>query len=165
MRMLEVVPGTGVLPLRLGMTGDEAEAALGPAEERLRSWLHFDTLWWHGAALQADFDGHGQMGRVGLTWTPDLVSARVGDLDLFQTPADVVTARLAESLGQGERDVRDYEHRWPDHRFSLWRIPPPADESAEFRGGQFWTAAFSWTDRFARETAERAALRRVDPVG
>ena len=127
----------------------------------MRSFLHFETLWWLGAALQADFDGDGRMGRVGVTWTPRHISARVGDLDLFRTLADDVSAQLDSALGAGERDERGYQHAWPATRFSIWRIPPPADESEEFRGGRYWTAAFSWTDEFVREAADRAAVRRT----
>ena len=164
MRVLEIVQD-GVLPLRLGMTPDDAEGALGPADERLRSWLQFDTMWWFGAALQADFDGDGRLGRIGVTWTPGRISARLGDLDLFRVPADDVVEQLSPALGAGERDTLGYEHCWPERTFSLWRIPPPADESAEFRGGRYWTAAFTWTTVFLREAEQRAAVRRVDAVG
>jgi hypothetical protein len=84
----------------------------------------------------------------------------VDGIDLFQVPADEVVDALSARLGPGKRDPREYEHRWPEHRFSLWRIPEPDDDSEEFRGGLYWTAAFSWTDAFAREAERRAAVRR-----
>lgn len=164
-RVLEVLPGEGAARLRLGMTMAEAEQVAGPPETAVRGWLQFDRWSWHHNALQAEFDGDGNLGELVVTWVRRQVSARVLDVDLFEQPAPVVVARLEDLLGPGTSDGRGFSYAWPGLRFVLWRVAPPGGGGEELRRGQFWETASSTTEAYAVEAAGRAAVRRDDLVG
>ena len=160
---MDVYPGVGAGPARLGMAQSDVLAAVGEPESRRPDWLGVGETWfWHERAFQVAFGGDGLVGDIQIC-AGGPVRAEWRGLDLLHTPAPDVTAALA-TLGEGFYDEDGYSYRIPAVRLSFWRQCLPgdeADEDEQYRGGRYWDTVNTWRLEYEQELQSASAARRA----
>ena len=157
---MEVVldPPRGVGPLRLGMTPDEARAALetlgvpAPASGGELA-LHLDS----GLGFSVGFGAGATLGRVNAieVWRPrerDVVRYR--DVDVFGLPALEVVERLRQYVDVTPNDDDGFTAR--ELYLALWR-PFAADDDPDDAEGYFFQSALVARPGYDDTPAEAAA--------
>ena len=129
----EVVPLVGVGPVRLGMTRDEARAAIGVAVTPFAKVP--DAVWrtdaFHGAAFQVFYSGDRPIVDFIELSAGSGVEAVLSGLTVFATPADEVIAQVSarSPFDANDREL-GFSYVFPQLELAFWRpvIPESPDD-------------------------------------
>ena len=122
----DVVPHEGIGPVKLGMTRDEVDAALGEPGNGFTP----DEQYWRSSAVHVCFDGNGRAEFIEVS-AVEALQARLNDVPILEIDAEETLALLT-ALAPVNPDDRElgYTYEFPDLELAVWRPVLPEEGDA-----------------------------------